>query len=141
MQNSHPRQIWLALIAALITEVGVCSILENVVFIFANTIHIAINWLASGGSPNWSGTSYVSDSTSAQLLIIVRAMGFAVAGFIGSWFAPRRSRLSLFVLILLSIVATFVDQLPPAYIEIWYVTAPFGILLGVGLLWWFEREA
>lgn len=141
MQNSHPRHIWLAVIAALITEIGVCIILENIVFVIAGITHIIINWLASGGSANWSGTSYISDSTSAQLLIIVRALGFAVAGFIGAWFAPRHSRLSLVVLILLSILATFFDQLPSTYIVIWYVAAPFGILLGVRLLWWLEREA
>jgi hypothetical protein len=138
-QNSRPRRTWLAAVAALVTAVGACSLLETVAFVVANT------WSASGGLPEWTGNPYSSGSTGSLVLTAVRALGFGLAGFVGAWFAPRHSWLALLALLAVALVATFFDQLPPTHTTAWHLawslSAPSGILLGAGLLWRSERGA
>jgi hypothetical protein len=138
-QSSRSRRTWLAAIAALVTAVGVRSILETVAFVLANT------WSASGGLPEWTGNPYSSGLTGSLVLTVVRALAFGVAGFVGAWFAPRHSWLALLALLAVAVVATFFDQLPPTHTTAWFVawnlSAPSGILLGAGLLWRSEHGA
>jgi hypothetical protein len=128
------RSTWLAIIAAVVAMLGTSELLE-IAIVTAGRI-----WAASAGAPDaWTEHLHQSGSNAWIVLLATRGFSFLIGGFVGAWVGPPRARRVLAWLVVVSLVVTAFEQLPPVrsvwWGGLWGLCAPLATWLGVVLAW------
>jgi len=134
------RKLWLGVIAALITLLGTYALLEGAL-VFSGRV-----WSAATDTQDvWAENLYNANANGWLALYPLAFLSSLAAGLVGARFGPRRSRIMLVALVVLSLVFVVFQSLPPKsspiVLTLWAACWPLGILTGALLFSRHERQA
>ncbi len=140
--NPRPRKrrLWLGSVAALVTLAGASALLEGALVLAGRV------WAAATDAPDvWTEHLHGVDANGWLALFPIAFLSSALAGLVGAWFGPKRSRAMLAALLTLSLVYLVFQPLPPKasgiVLILWSACWPAGIGVGTLILWQRERQA
>ena len=144
MQHPSPKRwqrTWLAVLAGVVTHIGVSSLLVAVALFAGNA------WAVTLDSPpaNWADRMNQANTFAWFVLQAISLISGLASGIAAVWFSPPRSRVALGILLALALLSVFFAQLPSphsiAAVALWALATPVGFVLGVILCRRYVRGA
>jgi hypothetical protein len=137
---ARQRSVWFGIVGGVFTLIAAISLLTagmyivgNISALFTDTKELWTDQTNEAGSVGWFATQAINFLSSV------------IAGFIGCWLSPPRSRLTPFVLFGIAVLVVFFAQFPVTrslwIMLFWMSCGPIGVITGSVLHWCYEPRA